>query len=220
MVDTMRDHAAAGAGETDAALTAAIRRHEERLARDSSSMAFAQLADAYRKAGRLVDAITTCRNGLARFPQYGTARLILAKALVAAGDLNEAAAELQILLDANIKDVQAQRLAAEIERRRGRIDAAVRHLETVVKLDANDRESRALLSLLRADPAAGDGTGLARLLSHDTYTTASFGALCLDQGCAEEAATIFTRMLRRDPHDPGARAGLESALRARLRRKG
>ena len=51
---------------TDDALVAAIRRHEERLARDPGSLAFAQLADLYRKAGRMQDAIALCRLGLDR----------------------------------------------------------------------------------------------------------------------------------------------------------
>jgi tetratricopeptide (TPR) repeat protein len=67
----------------DDALLAAMRRHEERLARDPGSLAFAQLADLYRKAGRTQDAIALCRQGLARYPQYATARLILAKAWLA-----------------------------------------------------------------------------------------------------------------------------------------
>ena len=45
---------------TDDALAAAMRRHEERLARDPSSLAFAQLADLYRKAGRMPEAIALC----------------------------------------------------------------------------------------------------------------------------------------------------------------
>ena len=124
----------ASATEIDLALGAAIRRHEERLARNPSSLAFAQLADLYRKAGRLGEAVVICRDGLVRYPQYATARLILAKALMAADHLEQAAAEAQTILETNAKDVQAHRLAAEIHRRRGHIDAAVRHLETVVKL--------------------------------------------------------------------------------------
>ena len=62
----------------DDALAAAIRRHEERLARDPASLAFAQLADLYRKAGRTREAVALCRNGLVKHPHYTTARLILA----------------------------------------------------------------------------------------------------------------------------------------------
>src|SRR5436309_12908502 len=76
----------------DPALDAAIRRPEGRLARDPTSLAFAQLADLYRKAGRTREAVAVCRNGLARYPQYTTARLILAKALAAEGQLEPALA--------------------------------------------------------------------------------------------------------------------------------
>jgi hypothetical protein len=61
---------------------------------------------------------------------------------------------------------------------------------------------------------------VARLLADDTFVTAAFGSLCLDQGLAEEAALVFTRLLRQDPGNTDARDRLEMALRARSRRKG
>jgi len=205
----------------DQTIVGAIRRQEERLARDPASLAFAQLADLYRKAGRTRDAVALCRNGLTRFPQYTTARLILAKALVADGQLAPAQAELEAILETSPKDVQCHRLAAEIQRRLGHIDEAVRHLEAAVALDPSDRESQGLLSLLRAaSPPASEATGLARVLSDETFATVSFGALCLEQGCVEEAAQIFTRILRKNPDHREARERLEGALRARQRRKG
>jgi tetratricopeptide (TPR) repeat protein len=206
---------------SDDAIAAAMRRHEERLARDPTSLAFAQLADLYRKAGRVPEAIALCRQGLTRYPQYTTARLILAKACLALGDLDEAGAEIRTALEQSPKDVQCLRLAAEVERRRGNIDGAADHLERVVKLDPGDRESRTLLGLLRADPqASGETSGLARVLRDDTFVTLTFGTTCLEQGCLDEAATVFTRLLRKNPDDSGAREGLEQTLRARSRRKG
>jgi tetratricopeptide (TPR) repeat protein len=204
----------------DAALAASIRRFEERVARDPGSLAFAQLADLLRKAGRPADAVRVCRQGLVRYPHYVTARLILAKSLMTDGAVDEALAEVATLLEENANDVQAYRLAAELERQRGRVDAAVTHLEAVVRLDHGDRDARALLSLLRADPGASEATALTRLLRDDTFVTASFGAVCLEQGAIEEAAQVFTRILRKNPDHHAARAGLESALRARSRRKG
>jgi tetratricopeptide (TPR) repeat protein len=205
----------------DDALAVAMRRHEERLARDPSSLAFAPLADLYRKVGRTQDAIALCRQGLARYPQYTTARLILARTLLAEGMPDEAMSELRTILEVTPKDVQCLRLASEIERRRGNIDGAAAYLEAAVKADPGDRESRALLSLLRADPqAAGEASGLARVLRDDTFVTLTFGRACLEQGCPDEAATVFTRLLRKDPDNAGAREGLEQALRARSRRKG
>jgi Flp pilus assembly protein TadD len=205
----------------DDALLAAMRRHEERLARDPNSLAFAQLADLYRKGGRTVDAIALCRDGLSRYPQYTTARLILAKCLLTDGRLDELETEVAVLLQTAPKDVQCLRLAAEMERRRGNVDAAAEHLEKVVRLDPTDRESRTLLGLLRADPQAGvELAGLARVLRDDTFATMTFGAACLEQGCFDEAAAVFTRLLRKDPNDSRARDGLEQTLRARSRRKG
>jgi len=205
----------------DAAIAGAIRRHEERLAKDPSSLAFAQLADLYRKAGRADDAIGVCREGLKRYPQYATARLILAKTLVAEERLDEARAEVDAILQASPNDVQCHRLAAEIDRRRGRVDAAAGHLERVSALDPGDKESRALLGLLRADTAsAAEGAGFIRLLRDDTFATVPFGMLCLEQGLTEEAVAVFMRILRKDPDNAEVRERLEGALRARFRRRG
>jgi tetratricopeptide (TPR) repeat protein len=204
----------------DVVVTAAIRRQEERLARDPSSLAFAQLADLYRKAGRPADAIATCRAGLQRYPHYTTARLILAKTFLAENDPAAALAEIETILQVSPKDVQCHRLAAEAHRRLGRLDTAVRSLEAAVALDPGDRESRALLSLLKADAGAGEAAGVARLLADDTFVTVAFGTVCVEQGLADEAAVVFTRMLRQDPGNAEARERLEMALRARSRRKG
>jgi tetratricopeptide (TPR) repeat protein len=205
----------------DRVLADAIRRHEERLARDPESLAFAQLADLYRKAGRTGDAVGLCREGLRRWPHYTTARLILAKTLLAEGQHDAALAELTAILQTSPKDVQCHRLAAEVHRRAGRLDDAVGHLEKAVSLDPGDRESSALLSLLRADAAVpGDAAGLARVLGDDTFATLSFGALCLEQGLADEAALVLTRVVRRSPDNAEARGRLEAALRARSRRRG
>ena len=205
----------------DPGLAEAIRRQEERLQRDPGSLAFAQLADLYRKAGRTREAVTLCREGLARYPHYTTARLILAKTLAVEGTLAEALAETSAILELAPKDVQAHRLAAELQRRLGRVDQAVVHLESALRLYPADRESRSLLALLRAAaPQGEDVSGLGRILADDTFATVAFGALCLEQGCVEEAAQIFTRILRKDPDNREARAGLETTLRARQRRKG
>ncbi len=205
----------------DQAIVGAIRRHEERLARDPTSLAFAQLADLYRKAGRTRDAVALCRDGLARYPHYTTARLILAKALAADEQLAKALVELNAILEVSPKDLQCHLLSAEVHRRLGHIDEAVKHLEAAADLDPGDRESRALLSLLRAAaPPSGDASGVARLLRDDTFATVTFGSLCLEQGCVEEAVQVFTRIVRKDPDHREARDRLESALRARQRRKG
>jgi Flp pilus assembly protein TadD len=108
-----------------------------------------------------------------------------------------------------------------VHRRAGRLDAAVAHLEKAVGLDPGDRESSTLLTLLRAGSGVtGDAGGLARVLGDDTFATLSFGTLCLEQGLADEAAAVLTRVVRRSPDNAEARERLEAALRARSRRRG
>lgn len=203
----------------DATAASSIRRYEERLARDPGSLAFAPLADLYRKAGRTREAVTLCREGLGRFPAYATARLILAKALSDDGDPEGALGEAQAILDRSPTDAPAHRLASELYRRAGRLTEAVAHLRQVVALDPNDRESRVLLEVLggAAEPAAG--SALRRLLADETFVTVSFGSACLEQGLVDEAAQIFVRILRKDPGNARARERLDEAVRVKTQRR-
>src|SRR2546421_10492024 len=180
----------AAASPNELALAAAIRRYEERLAKDPASLGFALLADLYRKAGRVADAVAACRDGLIRHPHYATARLILAKALLSRQDFAGALAEIDTILRSSPKDVQCHRLAAEVHRRLGRVDDAVQHLERAASLDPGDRESRALLGLLRAGAAAG-GSGGGGALAGGPLGTGGLGTACPPQGPAGQARVRF-----------------------------
>ena len=197
----------------------AIRRYEERLARDPGSLAFAPLADAHRKAGRPGEAIRLCREGLERFPDYATARLILAKALADGGDPEAALAEVRVILQGNPADAQAHRLAGELERRAGRLPEALAHLRQAAALDPADRESRLLVEVLDGGGTLAGASALARLLADDTFATVSFGTVCLEQGLVDEAAQIFLRILRKEPGHEVARLRLEEALRVKIQKR-
>ena len=203
----------------DAAVAPAIRRYEERLAKDPGSLAFAPLADLYRKAGRTLEAVALCREGLGRFPGYGTARLILAKALADGGDIPGALTELQVLLETSTADAPAHRLAGELLRRVGRVAEAVPHLRQAVAIDPADRESRTALELLGGAGAPSEGSALKKLLADDTFATQSFGDVCLAQGLVDEAAQVFVRLLARDANDVRARERLDEALRLKTQRR-
>ena len=88
---------------------------ERRVESDPASIAFAQLAEEYRRAGRLEEAVRVCRAGLAQYPDYQSARVTLGRALRALGRDEEARPEfdsvalqtLQAWLDAIMSDRQA-----------------------------------------------------------------------------------------------------------------
>jgi tetratricopeptide (TPR) repeat protein len=66
---------------------------EKRLAADPNSRMFVQLAEEYRKAGMLEQAIDCCEKGLKKHPQYPSARVLLGRALLESGSFDRASAE-------------------------------------------------------------------------------------------------------------------------------
>ena len=202
----------------DPAVAQTIRRHEERLLKEPGSLAFAPLADAYRKSGRVQEAIRLCRDGLERFPDYATARLILAKSLLDDGDQAGALTEVRTILAKSPSDAAAHRLAAELERTAGRVPEAVHHLRQAVTLDSADRESKMVLELLDGGKAGGGGP-LQRVLADDTFATMSFGTLCLEQGLVDEAGHVFVRILSKHPDHAAARDKLDEAVRIKTQKR-
>lgn len=200
--------------------TSAIGRYQERLAKDPASLAFAPLAEAFRKAGRTRDAIALCKDGLRRYPQYATARVILAKAYLAEGNQEAALRELDTVVAQTPDDTQSLRVLGDLYARRGDVKRAVAQLERVVQLDPADREARAILDLLTERPGSSEGSPILRLLGDGTFATATFASLCLEQGLHDEAAAIFLRILKKDPGNRPAQEGLADVLSARTARRG
>ena len=66
-----------------------------RMQAHASPAAFASLAEEHRRAGRLAEAIAVCRDGLARYPAYASARVTLGRSLLDSGDVVAAVAELE-----------------------------------------------------------------------------------------------------------------------------
>ena len=80
-------------------------------------MAFAALAEEYRRAGRYEETIATCRSGLRRHPAYLSARVTLGRALIDTGRYDEARRELEYVLQCAPENLAAIRGLAEIHDR-------------------------------------------------------------------------------------------------------
>jgi len=93
-----------------------------RVQRDPASIAFAQLAEEYRRVGRLQEAIDVCLTGLGIHPGYVSARVTLARALMGLDRLEEARSEFEVVLKRAPENLAAVRGLSEIHRKRG--DAA------------------------------------------------------------------------------------------------
>jgi predicted Zn-dependent protease len=188
-----------------------IRQFEARLAREPTSQAYAALAEAYRRAGRVDEAVTLCREGLTRHPGYVTTRLVLAKALLERGDVETARAEIGRFLAGETDHEPALRIAVECALRAGDPAGALGYARRLGALDPHDRGVQGLSRALEVGVTgrvASDVGGLWPLLVDDTYATVAFGDLCLGQGLTDEATAVFSRIVVRQPDHETARARL------------
>jgi tetratricopeptide (TPR) repeat protein len=97
-----------------------------RVHEDPASIAFAQLAEEYRRAGDCEEAIKVCEAGLALHPAYLSARVTLGRALFELGRYEEARAEFLRVLDAAPDNQTAFGTLAEIDRRTHRATFGLR----------------------------------------------------------------------------------------------
>jgi predicted Zn-dependent protease len=96
-----------------------------RVDADPASIAFAQLAEEYRRAGQIEEAVRVSRDGLTRHPGYLSARVTLGRALLELGQLDDARAELQFVAAEAPENLAALRGLAEIAHREGDVATAL-----------------------------------------------------------------------------------------------
>jgi tetratricopeptide (TPR) repeat protein len=96
-----------------------------RVEKDPTSIAFAQLAEEYRRSGDFQQAVKVCRDGLARHPGYLSAQVTLGRALMELGEYDEAGRELAAVLHVAPDNLAAIRALAEIHQRRGDVPETI-----------------------------------------------------------------------------------------------
>src|SRR5579872_6308994 len=141
-----------------------------RVQKDPASIAFAQLAEECRRAGHLQEAVETCRAGLAIHPGYLSARVTLGRALLELNELDDALAELELVLKGAPENLSAIRGVAEIQNRRGNLSEALDQYRAALALARNDPDlERTVDELARKvqptpkAPVVTDGLSLAQI---------------------------------------------------------
>jgi tetratricopeptide (TPR) repeat protein len=109
-----------------------------RVLKDKASIAFAQLAEEYRRAGRFQEAIDTCRTGLLHHPGYLSAHVTLGRALIEIGELQPAENELRRVLTAAPENLAAIKGLADIHHRQGEMEEALALYKRALELAPHD----------------------------------------------------------------------------------
>ena len=126
----------------------------KRLQKDPGSIAFAQLAEEYRRAGRFSEAIDVCRTGLARHPGYLSARVTLGRALLEVGDIESAQRELTDVLRVAPDNLSAIRGIAEVHRKKGEIPEALEQFRSAFEMASPDPSIEEVVRDLRREAMA------------------------------------------------------------------
>ena len=127
-----------------------------RIHRDPASIAFAQLAEEYRRAGRFAEAIETCRAGLAYHPGYLSAHVTLGRALIETGDLEAAVDALSRVHAAAPDNLAAIKALADIRHRRGERQEALALYGRALALAPQDPELEHLVGAVTGEIVQGE----------------------------------------------------------------
>ena len=110
----------------DPAADARIRDLKKRLELDSTSRLFVSLAEEYRKAGRIADALITLQQGLRNHPGYISAQVALGRAYLESGNISEAIATFTKVLTADPGNLVSAKSLADIYLSRGESVEAIK----------------------------------------------------------------------------------------------
>jgi Tetratricopeptide repeat len=109
-----------------------------RVQKDPASIAFAQLAEEYRRAGNYEEAVHVCRSGLDKHPSYLSARVTLGRALIELGEFDDSQGELEYVLRSAPENLAAIRGLAEIYHRRGELGEALKQYRAALAIAKHD----------------------------------------------------------------------------------
>lgn len=115
-----------------------FREYLKRYEQDPTSRVFAPLAEAYRRMGRVDEAIEICKEGLRHHPDFHGGRVALAKCLVDTEAFEGALEELERVVQSVPENLLAQRLLGDVHRALKNSDKALHAYKMALLLSPND----------------------------------------------------------------------------------
>ncbi|MDQ5856913.1 MAG: tetratricopeptide repeat protein, partial [Acidobacteriota bacterium] len=137
---------------------ARLRDLKKRVEREPRSRFFVPLAEEYRKAGRLPEAIKALEDGLESHPGYVAARVALARAFLETGRIDDSVAAFSKVLADDPSNLVAAKALGDIHLSRGEpMEALKRYLR--FRAVSGDRRLDEVIAKLRAEsPPSPDAT--------------------------------------------------------------
>ncbi|MFP4466535.1 MAG: tetratricopeptide repeat protein [Candidatus Goldiibacteriota bacterium] len=120
--------------------TVEIEELKKKLSQNPESMIFVPLADAYRKAGMLDDAIKVCEDGLEKHPSYTSARVVLGRIYSEKGMLDEAIEELKRVEAVDVDNIMVHSMLGNVYLKKKMYARAIEQFQRVLSLNPEDSE--------------------------------------------------------------------------------
>jgi len=136
------------------AYTSEIDKLEARFRDNPKGRNFAPLADAYRKAGLIDNAIDLCQNGLKLHPDYVSAYIVYARCLVDKKDDAAALGVFTQVLGLDGENIIALRGLAELAERNGKYEEEVQWLTRLLNADPMNGDAAEALARAKGKAAA------------------------------------------------------------------
>jgi predicted regulator of Ras-like GTPase activity (Roadblock/LC7/MglB family)/lipopolysaccharide biosynthesis regulator YciM len=115
---------------------------KKKLSQNPDSLIFVPLADAYRKAGQLDEAIEVCKKGLEKHPSYMSARVVLGRIYGEKDMLDEAVTELQKVEKADVDNIMVHIMLGNVYLKKKIYAEAVSQFQRVLALNPDDSETQ------------------------------------------------------------------------------
>ncbi|MFQ5881729.1 MAG: tetratricopeptide repeat protein [Candidatus Methylomirabilales bacterium] len=185
-----------------------IERYKAKLDQDPHSRVFAQLADAYRKAGMLDEAIQVCQKGLSQHPNYASAYIVLGRAYFEKGDLPVAQEAFQRVLHLDPDNLLVHRFLGQLAEARDEIPEAIVAYRAALALNPFDKEIRAALEQLEsrspvqeesAAPEVSERRPEAPPPEAEPLATETLADLYAAEGFYDRAIEIYEKLRAADP---------------------
>jgi len=136
------------------AYTSEIDKLEARFRDNPKGRNFAPLADAYRKAGLIDNAVDLCQNGLKLHPDYVSAYIVYARCLVDKKDDAAALGVFKQVLGLDGENIIALRGLAELAERNGKYGEEVEWLSRLLNADPMNGDAAEALARAKGKAAA------------------------------------------------------------------
>ena len=134
--------------------TSRLEELKRRVEADPASIAFASLAEEYRRAARFEEAVEASRAGLRFHPTYVSARVTLGRSLMELELYEQAERELHVVARSSPDNLAARRALGDLYWRQGDLDKALEQLQLACGLAPGDGELAELVRELEAEVAA------------------------------------------------------------------